>query len=139
MANDADLQAAHRHSANHRAEVLASPSCGCFYCHAVFHPSEIQDWIDVGADGIGGTALCPRCGIDAVIGSSAGMVLDERFLSQMHEHWFERAHPIDQEGTAGTSLPPSGPEAARDKARRASLRALTQATEAAGGYDAERK
>ena len=111
MATDTDLKAAHRHSANHRADVLSSPSCGCFYCLAVFGPSEIQDWVDAGADGIGTKALCPRCGIDSVIGSNAGVVLDESFLSQMHEYWFERAHPIDQEGTACTSWPPSGPSA----------------------------
>jgi hypothetical protein len=89
MPIDADLKAAHRHSASHRTEVLSSPSCGCFHCLAVFAPSEIRDWVDAGADGVGKTALCPRCGIDSVIGSNAGMALDERFLSQMHEFWFE--------------------------------------------------
>jgi len=56
----------------------------------VFDPSEIRDWVDVGASETGKTALCPRCGIDSVIGSNAGMQLDERFLSQMHEYWFKR-------------------------------------------------
>jgi hypothetical protein len=90
MVIDADLKAAHRHSASHRTEVLSSPSCGCFYCLAMFGPCEIRDWVDEGADGIGTTALCPRCGIDSVIGSNAGMALDESFLSQMHEYWFKR-------------------------------------------------
>ena len=42
----ADIIRAHRHSIRHREEVLASQSCGCFYCGAAFPPTEINDWID---------------------------------------------------------------------------------------------
>ncbi len=90
MADEAELRAAHRHSSNHRAEVISSASCGCFYCRAVFSPTEILDWVDEDADGVGSTALCPRCGIDSVIGSNAGVPLDQGFLGEMHEYWFER-------------------------------------------------
>ena len=31
-----DPKAAHRHSSNHRAELLASSRCGCFYCLHTF-------------------------------------------------------------------------------------------------------
>jgi hypothetical protein len=31
-----------------------------------------------------------RAEVLSVIGSNAGMQLDERFLSQMHAYWFER-------------------------------------------------
>lgn len=91
MSYDADLEAAHRHCASHRAEVLASAICGCFYCSAVFKPEEILDWVDEDANGAGRTALCPRCGIDAVIGSSSGLTVDNTFLNKMHAYWFERS------------------------------------------------
>jgi len=84
---NADLEAAHRHSSGHREEILASEVCGCFYCRKTFSPSEIEDWIDE-IGGVGTTALCPRCGIDAVVGSGAGLTLTPEFLREMHEYWF---------------------------------------------------
>ena len=47
----------------HRDEILTSEVCGCFYCLAVFPLSEIKKWVD-SIDGIGQTALCPKCEID---------------------------------------------------------------------------
>ncbi len=78
-----------RHSSNHRDEVLSSQSCACFYCLEAFTPAEIREWVDV-HDGVGQTALCPRCGIDSVLGSNAGVLLDLAFFQRMHEYWFER-------------------------------------------------
>lgn len=86
-----DLDRAHRHSAGHRAELLASERCGCFYCLAVFSPQAIDEWIDADADSddeAGTTALCPACGIDAVIGSAAGFPLRREFLQAMRARWF---------------------------------------------------
>ncbi|HSN91179.1 MAG TPA: hypothetical protein VLS93_08110 [Anaeromyxobacteraceae bacterium] len=88
MTFDADLETAHRRSSNHRAEVLSSESCGCFYCCSVFHPTEIEDWVDEDRAGAGQTALCPRCGIDSVIGSNAGIPLTQEFLSRTKAYWF---------------------------------------------------
>ncbi len=41
-----ELLAAHDRSSNHRAEVLASVKCGCFYCCNNFRPDEILEWAD---------------------------------------------------------------------------------------------
>lgn len=82
-----DVIGAHTHSIEHRDAILASERCGCFYCLAMFSPSEIVDWVDQD-DGVGTTALCPRCGIDSVIGSSSGFPIDADFLRAMHAHWF---------------------------------------------------
>lgn len=79
--------AAHRHSIRHRQEILASERCGCFFCLATFSPGEIDEWID-DHDGVGQTVLCPKCGIDSVIGSAAGYPITPEFLSQMRRHWF---------------------------------------------------
>lgn len=79
------LKAAHRHCANHQREVEVSAVCACFYCCEVFSPSEIGDWLEE----LSGTALCPRCGIDSVIGSASGYpVADKAFLHAMRTLWF---------------------------------------------------
>lgn len=83
MATDTDLDAAHRHSLRHRADVERSDRCGCFYCRAIFAPSTIDRWVDDGD-----TALCPHCEIDSVIGDASGFPIDDAFLRRMHARWF---------------------------------------------------
>lgn len=81
------FETAHAHSANHRSAIESSDRCGCFSCKKTFPSEEIGEWAD--SDGeLGQTALCPRCGIDAVIGDSAGYELTAAFLAAMHRRWF---------------------------------------------------
>lgn len=84
-----DLEAAHRRSIFHRAEILASGRCGCFDCLAIFAPAEITDWTDTGKLEAEWTALCPRCGMDTVLGDGSGHPITEDFLSRMHAYWLE--------------------------------------------------
>ena len=94
MSSEPDYIAAHRYSIRHRAKVEASALCGCFYCKRTFTPAEIRDWVDDSAPGLPGeTALCPRCGIDSVIGSAAGYPITPALLVAMHEYWFSSADP----------------------------------------------
>lgn len=74
---------AHRFSSSHREGLLVSKECGCFYCLRQFLPDEIVDWTD-GEE----TAICPHCGIDAVIGDISGYEITPYFLLMMREHWF---------------------------------------------------
>ena len=78
-----DMRLAHSKSVNHRAELEKDSVCGCFYCKSIYSPSEITAWIDSGT-----TALCPKCGIDAVIGESSGYPITEDFLTMMNNYWF---------------------------------------------------
>ena len=80
-----DYVRAHRYSIRHRKEIEASATCGCFYCLATFSPREIKSWLEEGD----GTALCPFCSIDSVIGSEAGFPITEEFLAKMRHHWFD--------------------------------------------------
>lgn len=80
----AALDAAHRRSTHHRKELEQSEVCGCFYCLATFVAREVEEWIDDD-----GTALCPRCGVDSVLGSASGYPAgDPQFLEAMHARWF---------------------------------------------------
>ena len=86
---NARLESAHRHATAHRADILASQVCGCFFCQSLFQPDDIGEWIDAaGGDGEGQTALCPHCGIDAVIGAASGLPVTAEFLADMHAYWF---------------------------------------------------
>ncbi len=78
---------AHKKSSNNKEELLNSKKCGCFYCLAIFKPSEIEEWIDE-FNPIGKTAHCPKCWIDSVIGSESGYPITKRFLKKMRKHWF---------------------------------------------------
>lgn len=81
-----DLVRAHKHSSGHKPEVQSSRICGCFYCSATFPPDEILEWVGRHSD----TALCPKCGIDAVLGDRSGWpVSDRRFLKRMSDRWFK--------------------------------------------------
>jgi len=82
------LDTAHRHSSNHRTELERSEVCGCFYCCETFAAADVERWLEEGS----GTAVCPRCGIDSVIGSASGFpAADRNFLDAMHQRWFSQS------------------------------------------------
>jgi hypothetical protein len=71
----------HRHTRMNREELEASEACGCIACERIYFPSEIVDWVDE-------TALCPHCGVDAVVGSASGIPITPGVLRRAHERWF---------------------------------------------------
>ena len=72
----------HRHTRANREELEASEACGCIACERIYFPSEIVRWVD------GETALCPHCGVDAVVGSASGITIIPGVLRRAHERWF---------------------------------------------------
>lgn len=60
-----------------------SKICGCYFCRSIFPSSEItdNDWIN---DPHGRTVLCPRCGIDSVIGDASGIPIREDVLEELY-------------------------------------------------------
>lgn len=77
------LEKAHKHSIHHRAEIEASDKVGCFCCRKVFSWKDVTEWVDDGE-----TAMCPYCGIDAVLGSASAYPITQEFLEQMQIRWF---------------------------------------------------
>ena len=89
--SDEVLSEAHRHCSLHAEEIGRSTVCGCFCCRNTFAPTEIIEWIDdqhVGEGRTGRTALCPKCGIDSVVGDASGFPLTREFLEAMYARWF---------------------------------------------------
>ncbi|HEY7403945.1 MAG TPA: cytoplasmic protein [Candidatus Angelobacter sp.] len=78
------IAAAHAHSCKNRCEIERSKLCGCFYCLLIFPATEVGNNYLAVED----TAMCPRCGIDSVIGSASGIDLTPEFLRKMHDFWF---------------------------------------------------
>lgn len=79
------LDYAHMLSFDNADLVQASQKCGCFCCQEIFPASEVTRFLD---ETPGRTALCPHCGIDAVLGDASGVEVSEDFLSKMHKEWF---------------------------------------------------
>ena len=75
---------AHKFSANHRNQIMNDKKCGCFYCLKIFNPKEICYWLKDES----GTAVCPYCGVDSIVGESSGFPVTKDFLKKMHQYWF---------------------------------------------------
>ncbi len=82
-----DIIKAHKVSVHHRAQIEKSVQCGCFHCLGIFAPKRIDEWTDFEGDQ-GQTALCPRCGVDSVIGDASGYSVTTKFLTEMKRYWF---------------------------------------------------
>ena len=75
----------------HEEAIQKNIVCGCFYCLSTFPPSEIEEWVDEPEDcprGPGRTAICPSCGIDAVIPESEHYKLTKELLEAMNKGFF---------------------------------------------------
>jgi hypothetical protein len=72
----------HRHTRSNQMELEASEVCGCIACERIYFPSEIVRWLE------DGTALCPHCGVEAVVGSASGIPIMPGVLRRAHARWF---------------------------------------------------
>ena len=66
--------------------ISKSKQCGCYYCKTVFDSITIEEWTDEDLEER--TALCPNCGVDAVIPDSFP-IINKDFLKALHEVAFE--------------------------------------------------
>ena len=83
-----DLVKAHGYCSNHKPELEQDRICGCFDCLNIFSPSEITEWvIERTKIDWRGTAICPHCGDDTVIGESSGFPITKKFLKEMNRYW----------------------------------------------------
>ena len=62
--------------------IKASNKVGCYHCKKIYEAKEVTQFTDKGE-----TAICPKCGIDAVLGDAA-VTLDEQVLQHMSGYWF---------------------------------------------------
>lgn len=73
------MKEAHKHCIYNKEELEKSTVVACFHCISIWgeedlHPCLVVDYCDGGQ-----TALCPKCGIDSLIGNASGIdLLDEK-------------------------------------------------------------
>lgn len=77
------LKHLHTYSSHNRKWVDTSMVCHCFSCKRQVPREDVVRFIDDGQ-----TALCPICGVDALLPDGIDEPLDEVILSEMHEYWF---------------------------------------------------
>lgn len=83
-----ELLEAFKHTTSNRAQLESSTTCA---------PQEVVAWagldissFDDPASAQGETALCPRCGSEALIGDRSGVAITADFLHRMNLAWFQR-------------------------------------------------
>ena len=98
-----DKQALNRLTAYNR-DVLSkrrARRCGCFHCGSQFKAEEITEWMHE-EDGEE-SALCPYCGVDAVVYGTAQYELCTALLSQLYMAWFKEEY--DERKRRATYIP----------------------------------
>ena len=81
MAKDPQLIQLHSHATNNEIEILKSKTCSCFFCRQSYSARLVNDWV---SDERGVSAICPECGMDAVIGDACGVPLDKATLKALN-------------------------------------------------------
>lgn len=77
----------HHSTFRNEKQIQNSKECGCFHCNSIFTPEEVTTWCD--DDGRGDrTAICPRCGMDSVLGDGCGLPITPDLLKLMNAQFF---------------------------------------------------
>jgi len=91
------LLTAYRYLSNNHEQIRASTTCGCCNCVQIFSPDEIVGWTGLDMTNFEDpkaiaqqTAMCPRCGSEAVLGDKSGFPPNPQFLAKMNEAWFQQ-------------------------------------------------
>ena len=83
-----EFEEAHYRSFNNMSELRKEQLCGCFFCLKIFSSSEIKEYVvEKTEKEKGGTAICPYCNIDSVLGESSGFPITKEFLEKMNKYY----------------------------------------------------
>ena len=77
----------HTHTRGNRQELEQSEVCGCLACERIYSPTEVVTFTPAES------AVCPHCGIAAVVGSASGIPITPAVLARAHARWFLVAAP----------------------------------------------
>jgi hypothetical protein len=75
---------AKKYNCNHKPELKKDSICGCYFCFKIFDPKEIKTWIT----DENGTAECPYCYVDVILGEYTGFPITTKFLQYMYRRAF---------------------------------------------------
>ena len=77
------LEKIHAYSSNNKDLIEKSDKCYCFYCKKVMDSNVVNQYLD-----IENTALCPHCGIDAIIPDCIDEEINSELVEDMNKYWF---------------------------------------------------
>lgn len=77
------LNKLHAYCTNNKELIEKSNKCYCFYCKKHMNSNEIIRYLE-----IEDTALCPHCGVDAVIPDCIDEEINEEVIEDMNNYWF---------------------------------------------------
>lgn len=81
--NQKELVKLHKCAIYNREKIEKTDLCGCFYCKHTFPPENIKEWTDERK-----TAICPYCGVDAVICNDSNYKITKEDLETLNEYYF---------------------------------------------------
>ena len=82
-----ELKAVYSNSIRNEESILKSNLCGCFHCISILAATDVKSSeMVVEKDGFK-TAICPICGIDAVLGD-ASVEITAELLEALNEYYF---------------------------------------------------
>lgn len=80
--DEKEMRKAHKFTHSNLWYLSENQTCRCIYCLEEFESNEIDDYT------LDDTALCPRCGIDAVIGEKSGCIITKEEAEEFYEFFF---------------------------------------------------
>lgn len=84
------LKSVKKHLHNNDVEILDSKECVCLACRRSFSARSVSDWFN---DKGNNTALCPECGMEAVLGDASGIVLNHEDVLAISNLLFGKGYP----------------------------------------------
>lgn len=82
----------YKHANNNEIEILQSKRCHCLFCRHSFDSKKIVNW--AGNDG-SASAVCPECGMDAVVGDASGYEFTKESLKEVNQAIFGKEYMKD--------------------------------------------
>lgn len=79
---------AHRFAIRNQNYLEQAQRCSCFHCLTIFNSSDLTEEDFIPEDDGQGTAWCPHCGIDSIIGEESGYEITPELLQTMKDFWF---------------------------------------------------
>lgn len=79
-----DVDDASKYSIHNIKQLEESEIAGCYFCCQIFKPSEVEEFVDEDD-----TVICPKCGIDSVLGDKSGYEINIETLKKLKERWFK--------------------------------------------------
>lgn len=76
--NELDIK---HHTSNNEIEIIKSDKCSCLFCRQTYSARKVNDWVN-GPKGM--SALCPECGMAAVVGDASGYKLGKAELKKIN-------------------------------------------------------